>query len=483
MSDVGIQSIGIYVPTRRLARSAMHGATRWYAPALSGLVKGTRATAGWDEDAITMAVEAGRTCLANRDRGGIGAVSLASTTLPFADRLNSGLAKEALNLPDKTFATDISGSQRAATSSLIDALNAGRTRLCLAADRRKARPASEGEMIHGDAAAAVLVGAGAGIARLIGHASETVDFVDHFRASDADFDYGWEARWIRDEGLLGVVAESIAGALERIGVAPATIDHAILPVCTPGAASALARRVGLRAEALADTLTATIGDSGAGHPLVMLSHVLARATPGHRIAVVGIGQGVDVIVFEATAALAEAGVAKMVAAQMMRGREDANYIRYLVHRGLLEIDKGMRAEVDHKQPGSTLFRHRKAVLGLVGGRCTRTGTVQFPRTDVSVSQNERAAGTQEDYPLADRTARIVTFTADNLSYSPDPPINYGTIDFEGGGRMMAEFVDCESSDLAVGSLVRMVFRIQAVDKQRNFTKYFWKAVPLDGGKD
>jgi len=117
------------------------------------------------------------------------------------------------------------------------------------------------------------------------------------------------------------------------------------------------------------------------------------------------------------------------------------------------------------------------VLGLVGGRCTKTGTVQFPKTEISVNPNDHAIRTQEDYPFAERKARVMTYTADSLTFTPDPPQYYGMIEFEGGGRMMAEIVDCDAADVAVGAPLRMVFRIKARDDKRGFTKYFWKAVP------
>jgi hydroxymethylglutaryl-CoA synthase len=103
--------------------------------------------------------------------------------------------------------------------------------------------------------------------------------------------------------------------------------------------------------------------------------------------------------------------------------------------------------------------------------------VQFPKSDVSVAQNDWAVGTQEDYPLADRVARVMTYTADRLTYSMDPPLYYGTVEFEEGGRMMVEFADVEADDVVVGAPMRMMFRIKAVDEVRDFTKYFWKAVP------
>ena len=108
----------------------------------------------------------------------------------------------------------------------------------------------------------------------------------------------------------------------------------------------------------------------------------------------------------------------------------------------------------------------------------------FPFTEPSFEvdiQCDRSSGPMEDYPLAEKRARIVTYTADSLTYSPDPPTYYGTIDFEGGGRLVAEFAEATAEEVEVGRAVRMVFRIKGVDDQRGFTKYFWKAVPAGQG--
>ena len=93
-SDVGILSFGAYIPRKRLQRSAIHAANAWFAPGLAGLAKGERAIGDWDEDSVTMAVEAARDALVGIDRERIGSLSLASTTFPFVDRLNVGIVKE-----------------------------------------------------------------------------------------------------------------------------------------------------------------------------------------------------------------------------------------------------------------------------------------------------------------------------------------------------------------------------------------------------
>ncbi len=481
-AEAGILACGAYVPLRRLQRAAISALHDWFAPALGNAARGERAVADWDEDSITMAVEAGRDCLSGIDRTTLGSLSLASTTLPYADRQNAGIVKEALNLPDALGVLDVTGSQRAATSVLIQALHATaaikRPQLCLAADRRVARPASEAELLQGDAAAAVLVGPGDPIARLLDSRSITLDFVDHFRATGEPLDYAWESRWIRDEGHLALIGQALADGLRAFGVQPAEIDRLLIPIPGRGVAEAIARSAGCRADSVADNLVATIGDSGVAHPLLMLSHALESARPREKLLLVGFGQGCDLLLFETTAAIARTPRRRPLTEALARRQPDENYLRFLFHRGLLQLERGMRAEAEQKQPGTTLYRHRKTVLGLIGSRCTRTGAVQYPPAEISVHTGEPSAGTHEDYPLADRPGRIVSYTADRLAYSPSPPLYHGVIDFEGGGRMAVEFADASGELLAVGRGIRMVFRIKGVDELRHFTKYYWKAAPV-----
>ncbi len=479
-NNTGILGFGAYIPMRRLQRAAIHAANGWFAGSLGGLARGEKAVASWDEDVVTMAVEAARDCLEGYDRNAVDAVWLASTTHVFADRQNAGIVKEALNLADATGAMDVAGSMRAGTSSLIAALQTaatGETVLHCAAERLMPRPASEREMLSGDAAAAILVGQGELIANLIGSHSVTADFVDHFRESNQSHDYDWESRWIRDEGFAKLMSTAIIEALDKFGVEGSAIDRFIVPVAVRKVPELLAKKTGIAEKAIADTLGATLGHSGAAHPTLMLAHALESAKPGEKILLTSFGQGCDILLFEATAAISSMKPRLGVSGWLARRREDSNYMKYLFFRNLIDLDRGMRAEHDQKQPLTSLWRNRKAVLALVGGRCTKTGTIQFPKSEISVNPNDHAIRTQEDYPLAEVSATIMTYTADSLTYSPDPPNCYGNIEFEGGGRMMAEFADVDPKAIEVGDKMRMMFRIKAIDELRHFRRYFWKAAP------
>src|SRR5690606_4330738 len=96
--EVGILAYGGYIPQSRLQRSEIAKAHAWFNPGLKGLAKGERAMANWDEDSVTMAVEAARDCLTGFDRSQVAAVYMASTTFPFVDRQNAGIVADALGL-------------------------------------------------------------------------------------------------------------------------------------------------------------------------------------------------------------------------------------------------------------------------------------------------------------------------------------------------------------------------------------------------
>ena len=102
----GITSFGAFVPRRRLQRAAIAAAHAWAFPSLKGLGKGERSMCGWDEDAITMAVEAGRDCLRGRGGSAIASLTLASTTAPYADLNNAMFVGTALRLPSTVSATE-----------------------------------------------------------------------------------------------------------------------------------------------------------------------------------------------------------------------------------------------------------------------------------------------------------------------------------------------------------------------------------------
>jgi 3-hydroxy-3-methylglutaryl CoA synthase len=473
---------GAYIPRLRLQRKSIVDTNRWFAPGLASLGKGERAICNWDEDAITMAVEAARDATVGRDRGALKTLYFASTTFPFLDRLNAGVVAEALAMPEDLTALDVASSQRCATAALAMALRGGEPSLIVAAEHRRTKSASSIELTSGDGAAAVVVGEGAPVARLLASAQSTVDFVDHFRTAESVYDYQWEERWIRDAGYMAIVPPVIARCLAGANVKAADITYFCMPAMVPRVVNSVAKAAGIAEAALVDNLHTVCGDTGAAHPLLLLVSVIERAKPGERILVVGFGQGVDALLFERTSESCEYAGRLGCVGHLARRREELSYAKFLAFNELVEIERGMRSETDKLTPLSALWRNRDTVTGMIGGKCAVCGTIQFPISRICANPNCNAVDSEEPHPFAEKTGRVNSFTADRLTYSPDPPACYGMVQFEEGGRWMMDFTDVDADKLAVGMRMRMMFRVKDVDTQRGFRRYFWKAAPIEDGR-
>jgi 3-hydroxy-3-methylglutaryl CoA synthase len=479
----GIVGYGGYVPRLRLNRRAVVEANAWYAPQFADKAKGARAMANWDEDSITMAVAAARDCLGpDFDRSRVRSVYLASSTLPFVERLNAGVVCEALTLDEDVEAVDIVGSQRAALSAIAEAVAKARVVegevLVLAADNRKTRAASSQELDFGDAAAALLIGSNNVIAEYLGASTLSVDFIDRFRMTGEDIDYHWEERWVRDEGIGKLMPKVIASALANSGIEAKQIDHFVFPTTFKKMETQLAKKCGVRVEAVVDGMAEGVGETGVPHGLLMLAKLLETALPGAHILMAQFGSGAQAAVFRVTETIRSFRPSKGVSAWLARGVDERSYTKFLSFKDQVRLERGMRGEQDKKTALSTAYRHKAAILGLVAGRCEVTGKVHFPPSRLTYDQGKPLQDTQRPHKLAERNATVLSWSAEYLSFHMSPPNYYGQVDFEGGGRILMEFTDISKGDIESGTEVEMVFRIKDIDERRGFTRYFWKATPV-----
>jgi uncharacterized OB-fold protein len=189
------------------------------------------------------------------------------------------------------------------------------------------------------------------------------------------------------------------------------------------------------------------------------------------------GQGCDALLFEVTERIKDLPGRNGVKGALAYRKEETNYGKLLKWQDLLNVEMGIRAETRKQTALSALWRNRKTVLGMVGGKCTACGTPQFPKARMCVNPSCNAVDKQEDYEFADKTGTIKSYTGDMLVVSVEPPAIYGLVQFDGGGRALVDFTDCELDDVKVGQRASMAFRIKYYDEERDFHGYFWKAVP------
>jgi 3-hydroxy-3-methylglutaryl CoA synthase len=479
---IGITSYGGYIPKLRLQRMAIFQSMGWFAPAIMMVAQGERSMCNWDEDSLTMAVAATKDCLVGMDKSKVDALYLCSTTLPFADRQNSGIVSTALNLNENVLTADFTASLKAGTSGMVtalDALKGGEKKsvMVVAADKRETKSAYFHEMWFGDGAASLLMGTENVIAECLGVHSISVDFVDHYRDSMRHYDYNWEERWIRDEGYSKIIPEVVTGLMNKLGVSAADITKFIFPCFFTREHRGIAKKLGLAGQ-LVDNMHDVCGETGTAHALVMLVRTLEEASPGDKILVCSFGQGSDALLFQVTDNIKKLPARMGINGSLANRKEMDTYPKFLKFRNLMQTEMGIRAEADFQTALTTLYRKRKFLLGFIGGECQKCGTRQIPSMDVCVNPDCGSIKSQVPAEFADTPAIIKTFTGDMLSVSVDPPNIYGLVQFDGGGRILADFSDCTLEDVAVGKRVKMAFRKRNYDEKRGFHAYFWKAIPV-----
>jgi 3-hydroxy-3-methylglutaryl CoA synthase len=454
----------------------------WFAPAIMMVAQGERSMCNWDEDSLTMAVAAARDCLVGMDKSKLDALYTCSTTLPFADRQNSGIVAAALNLKDDVLTADFTAAQKVGTTGVVTALDAikgggKKSVLVVAADKRETKSAYFHEMWFGDGAAALLMGDENVIAECLGSHSISVDFIDHYRGSMKKFDYNWEERWIRDEGYSKIIPEVVTGLMKKLNVKAEDITKFIFPCFFTRDHRGIAKKLGLAGQ-LVDNMHDVCGETGSAHALVMLIKTLEESQPGDKILVCSFGQGSDALLFEVTENIKKLPARRGINGSLAIKKEVMEYPKFLKFRDLMQTEMGIRGEHDVQTALTTLYRKRKFLIGFVGGECQKCGTRQIPSMDICVNPDCGCVKSQVPAEFADTPAIVKTFTGDMLSVSVDPPNIYGLVQFEGGGRILADFSDCTLEDVAVGKPVRMEFRKRMYDDKRGFHAYFWKAVPV-----
>lgn len=475
----GITGYGVYMPKMRLQRSVIGGATSWFDASLTRLAKGERTMCNWDEDAITMAVEAGRDCLASTEQTGLSALFFASTSMPFIQRQNSVVVAEAMGLSSQVRTADLTGSTRAGASGILAACDAVRgtdnTSMIIGSERRKSQCGSRQEMIFGDGAAALQFGTKDVIAEVVARKSTAIDFVDRYRSEGYEFDVEWEERWIRDEGYHKLVPEIVGYILEESGLKASDIDHFALPSGNPKIVKTTARKCGIDADACVDNLIDKCGDTGAAQVLLLIAGALEKAKSGDLILAIGFGQGCDAILLKCTDKIKKYKATNSVSDNLARGKVEENYFKYQSFNGLVKHDLGKRSEVDKVNYLSAQYRNHKLVNGFIGGKCEACETVQIPKAPYCVNPDCKSFDSQVDFPLSDSPGRVVTWTADSMTFDFSPPAYFGLVEFDKGGRLMVDFTEVDPEDFDTGTQVKMHFRVRQIDENRGFRRYFWKA--------
>ncbi len=466
----GILSYAAYIPYRRLERKDV-------ATVFGGAPgRGQRTVASFDEDTTTMGFEAAR--LALRSVGGASpdALWFATAEPAYAEKTNATAIHAALRLDPTVAVMDVNGAVRSGVGAFLVASRAVDEVLVAVAGMRGGLPMSADEADGGDGGAALLIGNdsdGPVIAEYLGSASETEEFVDRWRTPGSARPRRWEERF--GETVYVPMAERAwNAALKTCELSPGQVDVAVVTGNHTRAVRAAAGKLG--ATAVADTLSAVVGNTGAAHFGVVLADVLDKAEPDQTIAVVVLADGVDVLLFRTTDAIASFSPAKTVADQIERSAP-VPYGKFLTWRNTVDVEPPNRP-MPSRPSSSAAARSTDWKFGFVGSRDRQTGIVHLPPQRVGIY-----GGTTDDMeqvPESEALATVATYTVDRLIYSESPPVIFAVLDFDGGGRFPCQLTDCDVADVEVGTRVEMTLRrLFTADEIHN---YFWKARPI-GAKE
>src|ERR1700722_553947 len=296
----GVISAAGYVPFRRLRRASVSEFLG------TGGGKGSRTVASHDEDTTTMGLEAARLALAAVPAAAPDALWFSTPTPAYLDKTNANAIHAALRLPVEVSTLDFGGALRSGVGALRAAINAGGSTLVIVADQRDGLPGGPDESFGGDSAAALLVGddsPGAPvIAELIGSASASDEFIDRGRTPGERRSKMWEERF-GETRYLPLGRDAWDRALKLAGAEASQVSRVVVTSMHGRAAKALSSKLGTAKDALCDDMSATVGQSGAAHPVLVLSAALETAQPGDVIALVHLADGADVLVFRVTDAI------------------------------------------------------------------------------------------------------------------------------------------------------------------------------------
>jgi hydroxymethylglutaryl-CoA synthase len=471
---VGITAIGAYLPVYRLENDEI---ARMWAGRSAG---GARAVAGYDEDTVTMAVAAALDCL-KEGGGGANGLSLATTTPPYREKQSAAIIAAAADLPEECRTVDFTGSLRAATIALnaaADSITAGSAKdiLVVASDSRPAAARGALEQGLGDGAAALTIGSKDVLADVEGSYTIFNDFTDFWRTESDTFIRSAEGRFVDEVGYLPTMQAAIAGLLKKYRLDLSTFNKVIYYAGDGRQHAALARRLKLDKRQVQDPLYGRIGNTGTASVVMMLAAALETAAPGDRILLAGYGDGADVFVLRVTEAVKRLQN-KPIVSDKLPGRA-ISYGRYLTWRGLVPVEASTLPE---RAPISlpARWRERRAITALYGSRCTQCGAPQIsqigqtPRVCVACQARDQF----EPYKFSDKKGVLFSYAIDQLQPTLNPPGVNGVIDFEGGGRMIAELTDYETDKVRVGMPLEMTFR--KMFASRGINNYFWKAKPAE----
>jgi len=447
--------------------------------ALGGFaMPGEKSVANFDEDSVTMAVEAANDCITNADRKSIDGLFLATTTAPLLEKQGASIAAIAADLGEEILTADFGDSLRAGTNALrmaADAIKAGSSKriLVTASDKRRATPLSMIEQNIGDGAAALVVGKTGVIASIENSYSLSSAYIDVWRYPGDNFVHTWQDRFFLNAGFTPTMKKAMAAAMKKFGVEPKDITTAVYTAPDSKTHGNIGKACGFKPAQIQNPLFEVMGHTGAAFPLMLLVSALEKAKAGDKIIVASYGDGVDVLLLQVTDAISKFKKKRAMSGYLKSGRKLSSYLRYLRMNHYFPAEKSRFADII---PGlAQLWRERNSLLKFHASKCNKCGWTEYPIKRICPKCRNK-----DDYTevrLVDKKAILFSYSTDTNPMNPeytDAVCGRGIIEFPDGARCEGELTDWgdDVDELDVNMPMEMTFR--RYERQGDVPAYAWK---------
>lgn len=343
---VGIVGYGGYLPYWRLKPGEV--AENWGIEEERVMALGIKqkAVANYDEDSLTMAVEASLIALKRADVAPqkIGAVFVGSESHPYAVKPTGTILAEILGLGGEYFCADLEFACKAGTAGLQIAaamVEAGMIDygLVVGADKAQAKPGDALEYTAAAGAAAFVLGKRKEkfAARLINTYSFSSDTPDFWRREMCQFP-SHAGRFTGEPGYFHHTQTCLDNFLKKIDRKPAFFDYAIFHMPNAKFPLKAAKKFGFTpAQLNPGFLVPEIGNPYAASSLLGLTAVLEQAKEGENILLVsyGSGAGSDAFWWQTEAGLEGKQKKGKTLKEYLSKNEQIDYVSYLRNYGIL----------------------------------------------------------------------------------------------------------------------------------------------------
>ena len=331
MQNVGILSYGIYIPKYRVKVADI--ASVWGKSASDvekSLYLTEKAVAYLDEDAVTMAYEAGSSALRKADipASAIEVCFVGSESHPYAVNPTSTIVAELLGVGRNYLAADLEFACKAATTGMVAAAG-----LIIGSDKAQAKPHDILEYTAASGAVALILNKDIrkSIVKLIDCTSFSSDTPDFWRRDGVRFpSHG--GRFTGEPAYFAHVTGAAKRLLEKTKMTPSDFDYCIFHMPNGKFPRQVAKRLGFTFEQLSPSLTIDkIGNPYSASTLMGLSAVLDKASPRQKIFMVsyGSGAGSDAFVLETTENIKKKQGKETAFSTIVENKEYISYIEYL----------------------------------------------------------------------------------------------------------------------------------------------------------